>query len=182
MRLTELTLAALLCAALVVGVGCGGGGPSISKPQINYVPEGWSIAEEHPYPNGHCWGGIWGDVECGELAYMDIPSRTDLLVHYGDIPASLQSNVSDRNKLINEAQQTIYSLLGENVTEIDTGIMDIGTCRAGYSKVYFPSKNSSHISIIFVKGDTFVSIFTVWGRYSQAVEQETMTLIESITF
>ena len=174
MRLTKLTLLALLCAALVAGAGCGGG---ISHPQVGYVPEGWDIDTDWQYPDGSCF--MWGDEDilCGDIHCVNEPRSALVHIVYGDVPSSLKGNEFNIEKLEQVAGSHLSSEI-HNIAETQTGTTYIDSCHAGLATAFHSGLDTHYMEIICVKGDTFISIF---AAYEEA-EQDTLALIDSITF
>jgi len=82
MRVTKLTLLALLCAALVAGAGCGGGEGAEPTPTPSPIPSG--IFEIYLVNTSNMSQVNFSDLDSIPLQDEPILSATDIIAYYWD--------------------------------------------------------------------------------------------------
>lgn len=165
-----LVLGFLIGVLLTASACCG---PSVAKPAIGYVPEGWQLVDENPYGAYDLDG-----VKLGSLLYEDATGANFVIIVYGDIPNWVTSGDADR-------YDPIARLVGATTVfdAGETGVMTVGGRSASYFRACKGYICELGLSFFKVSGwsvaTTWIGIYTA---FTQASEDEAMSLIDSISF
>ncbi len=169
MKFKAVVVGLLLCALMVSGAMCQGSA-NIQKPKVGYVPADWYQSADDPY-------GTYVDVglKTGLVEYTDSWDGDFVQIFYGDVPSSLKGQEGDSNALIAQAvSESIFS-------PDDTGPMTVAGRLAGYAETYDSTWDWWETEIVFVYGDTYVDIYTIYNASAAGIQDAT-DLIDSIYF
>ena len=173
MKTRAIVVGLMLCALMVSGAMCQSStSPSgnIQKPKVNYVPSGWYQSADDAYGTYYDEG-----LQSGLVEYTDNQDGDFVQIFYGDVPSSLKGHEADSNALISRAvSESIFS-------PDDTGTMLVAGRLAGYAETYDDYWEWWETEIVFVYGDTYVDIYTIYNATSQDIQDAT-NLIDSIYF
>ena len=162
MKIRGSIIITLMCFLLVLASACG---PTILKPSVGYLPEGWSLDDEEPYGEYTSHLGV--------IKYTNAAGDSGVTIIYGNVPEWLKGRETDEEALIEAAIDEAFLFEPE-----ETGIMMVGGQLAGYAKGVF--LGLPEIEIVFVEDTTYVNIFA--GYVTTEDEADAMSLIDSIWF
>ena len=165
MKTRAIVVGLLLCALMVSGAMCQSSA-NIQTPKVSQVPSGWYQTANDAYDP---------TIGYGLVEYTDNWDGDFVQIFYGPVPASLKGKEGDSNALIAQAvSEAIFS-------PDDTGPMTVAGRLAGYAEAYDDYWEWWETEIVFVYGDTYVDIYTVYNSTVSDI-QEATNLIESIYF
>jgi len=147
--------------------GCGGG---VTKPTVDYVPQGWFLSDEEPYGTYHETDGTeWGLIE-----YTDEVDWDFVQLFYGDVPPELKGRENDGTALIGRAILEATAFVPD-----ETGTMTIAGHLAGYAKSYDATYEIYEMEIVFVVDSTCIDIYTMFDATAED-ETQAMSIINNI--
>ena len=172
MKIEVISLLLLLAILVVVGTGCG---DSIAKPTFNYLPEGWIISEDNPNAGETLYRSIpYGELRCQTEDFDCVT------IWYGEVDVMMPPPFQGSN--LNEEILIEIVKWASNVSDPEeTGTMFIAGELAGYIVYKGWSDAFCNKDMVFIKGSTYVYVWSFWDCDNHSVEMEIEAIIEGIT-